>query len=249
MLYRAGSSLPHRCHPLTKLAALAAVLAMLPLWPAPVLWTALALVLAAGFAFGFGPALAGRVLALMLPTGLALVLIQGMLIARGPALHLWGLTFYPEGLAHAGLVFVRLALLLAAGLIVVMTTRPDSLARALDQAGLPPSLSYLLTAPLAIVTEIGLEARQIRDSLRLRGLVETGPRGRLRFLLAMTTPLIRNLIVDAPARAELLEMRGFRALPLRSVLDPLPLPRRELWLQRGFVLLAVLQLGALLRWA
>lgn len=245
MLYQGGNSGFHRASPLTKLALVLAVLAMLPLWPAPVLLIALLICLGAGFALGFGRKLLWRVLVLMVPTGIALVVVQGMLIQHGLQAMLGPLSYYPEGMAYAALVFLRLALLLTIGLIFVMTTRPSDLARALDAAGLPPTVSYLLTAPLSLIDAIAEQSRQVRDSLQLRGLRAQGFRGKLHLLGAMTTPLVRNLITEAPARAELLEMRGFRALPRRSLLDPVTETAREVWLRRGLVLVAVVQFGML----
>lgn len=247
MLFHGGDGAFHRANPLTRLALLAAVAAMLPLWPAPVLLAALLACLAAGFALGFGRVLLWRWLLLMAPVALALALVHGLLIRRGPEVA-WGpLLLYPEGLSHALLIFARLGLLLAAGLVFVMTTRPGDLARALDGAGLPPSLSYLLTAPLALVDAVADESRMVRDSLQLRGFApQGGLRDRIRVLSAMTTPLVRNLIFEAPARAEILEMRGFRALPRRSLLHPAPDSRAERRLRRLLLGLAGLQLALLL---
>lgn len=245
MLYQGGDNSFHRANPLTRLALVLAVLAMLPLWPAPVLGSALILCLVAGFALGFGRKLLWRVMVLMVPTGIALVVVQGMLVPRGPQALLGAISYYPEGMAYAALVFLRLALLLTVGLIFVMTTRPNDLARALDAAGLSPTLSYLLTAPLSLADTIADEARQVRDSLKLRGLRGQGLRGKLQLLGAMMTPLVRNLVIEAPARAELLEMRGFRALPRRSLLVPLVETRTEVWLRRGLIALALIQFGML----
>lgn len=236
-----------RASPMTRLALVAAVAAMLPLWPAGVLLAALAGCVAAGFALGFGRVMLGRLVLLMAPVALALFVVHGMLIERGVPVE-WGpVALYPDGLSYALLVFSRLALLLAVCLIFIMTTRPSDLARALDAAGLPPSVSYLLTAPLTLVQAVADEARMVRDSLQMRGF---SPRGRLRdrahVLAAMVAPLVRNLVTEAPMRAEILEMRGFRALPRRSVLDPRGESRAETWLRRGLLALAALQLALLL---
>ncbi len=235
-----------RASPLTRLALVAAVAAMLPLWPAPVLLGALAAVLAGGALLGFGRLLAWRMALLMAPLALALAVVHGFLIPRGPVAACGPLACHPEGLAHALLVFARLGLLLGICLVFVMTTRPSDLARALDGAGVPPSISYLLTAPLALVGTVGQEARQIRDSLHLRGFSSQGGIGmRIRMLAAMMNPLVRGLITDAPSRAEALEMRGFRAFPRRALLDPPRESSAEIRLRRGLLALALLQLGLL----
>lgn len=246
MLFHTGEGAVYRANPLTKLALVAAVAAMLPLWPAWVLLLGFAACLGAAFALGFGGKVLGRILILMVPTAVALVVVQGMLIPRGPISQLGPFPIYPAGLAFALLVLSRLLLLLAICLLFIMTTRPGDLARALDAAGLAPSLSYLLTAPLSLIDAIAEESRQVRDSLRLRGFdAKGGLRARIRLLMAMLTPLVRNLITEAPARAELLELRGFRARPRRSSLTPLIEAPAEPWLRRIFLLLALLQLGML----
>ncbi|MFT3688498.1 energy-coupling factor transporter transmembrane component T family protein [Paenirhodobacter sp.] len=234
-----------RANPLTRLALVAAVAAMLPLWPAGVLAAALAVVLAGGGLLGLGGVLCRRMVLLLAPLALALAVVHGVLIPRGPVAACGPLSCYPEGLAHAALVLVRLGLLLAVCLVFVMTTRPSDLARALDGAGVSPALSYLLTAPLTLIETVALEAGQIRDSLHLRGLSAKGWRARIRVLAAMMNPLVRGLITDAPLRAEALEMRGFRALRHRSLIDPVDDPRGEIWLRRGLLALAVAQVGAL----
>lgn len=247
MLFHGGTGVFHRASPLTRLALVAAVATMLPLWPAGVLVAALLLCVAAGFGLGFGRALSWRLIILLAPLGLALAIVHGLLIERGTPVP-WGpLTLYPEGLSYALLVLARLSLLLAICLIFVMTTRPGDLARALDGAGLRPSVSYLLTAPLALVDAVADEARMVRDSLQMRGFSPRGGlRDRIRVLFAMTTPLVRSLISEAPARAEILEMRGFRALPRRSLLDPRSDSRAEIHLRRGLLAIALLQLVLLL---
>lgn len=249
-MYRPGPDNSwRRASPLTRLAVLAVVAAMLPLWPAPVLLGALCLALAGAAGLGFGRVLGLRLLVLMAPVGLALGLVHGFLIARGPPGICGPVACYPEGLRYALLVFSRLALLLSVSLIFVMTTRPSDLARALDGAGVRPSVSYLLTAPLSLVESVGQEARQIRDSLQMRGLSARGPlRERFRMLVGMVNPLVRGLITEAPVRAEALEMRGFRASPKRGLIDPVEDTAREIWLRRGLLAIALLQLGLLLLW-
>ena len=247
MLYRPGDSQLHRANPLTKLALILPVTAMLPLWPAAVLLTTAALAVAAGFASGIGPALLRRLLLLMAPIGVALGVVHGLLIERGPAALLGPVSWYPEGIGYAALIFARLAALLGTSLLVVMTTRAGDIAKALDEAGLPPSVSYLLTAPLQLVDSVADEARAIRDALQVRGLAaRSGLRARMRLLAALTGPLVRGMLTDTTARAQALDGRGFRAHPRRSVLLPAhdsPLQRRARW---GLVALAGAQFVAAL---
>ena len=249
MLYRSGVSVLHRAGPLTKLALVALALTMLPLWPAPVLLACAGLALLAGGLCRIGWAMARRLALMLGPVALALFAVHGFLLENGPALPLGPVEYYPQGLARALTYLSRIALLLSVSLLMVMTTRVSDLARALDQKGLPPEVSYLLTAPLNLVDGIADEAAAIRDSLQVRGLsARSGLRARVRLLGAMLAPLVRGMIADAGPRAEALDMRGFRALPRRTLLDPLTEPRTEGVLRKGLLLVSLFQLLALLPW-
>ncbi|WP_112313283.1 energy-coupling factor transporter transmembrane component T [Pseudogemmobacter bohemicus] len=93
------------------------------------------------------------------------------------------------------------------------------------------------------------EARQIRDSLQMRGFSARNLlRERFRMLAGMVNPLVRGLITEAPIRAGALEMRGFRARPRRGLIDPVEDSPAEIWLRRGVLALAVLQPVFLLLW-
>lgn len=246
MLYRAGVSVLHRAGPLTKLALLALAATMLPLWPAPVLLAAAALVWLAGALNRIGWAMGRRLGLLLGPVALALVLVHGFMLANGAPQPLGPLDYYPQGLARALTYFSRIALLLSVSLLVVMTTRVNDLARALDQKRLPPEVSYLLTAPLNLVDGIADEAAAIRDSLQVRGLsARSGLRARLRLLGAMLAPMVRGMISDAGTRAEALDMRGFRALPGRTLLEPLTETRAEAMLRKGLLAASLAQVLAL----
>lgn len=249
MLYRSGVSVLHRAGPLTKLALVALALTMLPLWPPLALLVATALALLAGALCRIGWAMARRLVLMLGPVALALFAVHGFVLANGPAQPLGPVEYYPQGLARALTYFARIALLLSVSLLVVMTTRVNDLARALDQKGLPPEVSYLLTAPLNLVDGIADEAAAIRNSLQVRGLAaRSGLRARVRLLAAMLAPLVRGMIAEAGTRAEALDMRGFRALPRRTLLDPLTETRAESMLRKALLLVAALQLLALVPW-
>jgi energy-coupling factor transporter transmembrane protein EcfT len=247
MLYRHGVSALHRMGPLTKLALVLLAATMLPLWPAPVLLAVAALALLVGAICRIGWAMARRLVLLLLPVALALFAVHGFMLENGPTRPLGPLHYYPQGIGRALTYFARIALLLSVSLLVVMTTRVNDLARALDQKGLPPEISYLLTAPLNLVDGIADEAAAIRDSLQVRGLAaRSGFWARARLLRAMLAPLVRGLILEAGTRAEALEARGFRALPHRTLLEPLTETRAEAHLRMAILLASAAQLLALL---
>ena len=76
----------------------------------------------------------------------------------------------------------------------------------------------------------------------LRGAHEEAVQDTRKYAENCPDPVLSEL---TRTRAELLEMRGFRALPRRSLLDPVTETPREVWLRRGLVLVAVVQFGML----
>lgn len=223
------------------LALLAVAVTATLVWPRPVLWGLAAMLCILGAGQGQGRRMIAAMAALLGPMAVALVLLHGFVLTQTGVpwadRHL-----DTEGLARASGILARLAPMLAAGLLLVLCTGTADLARDLDQAGAPPALSFLLTAPLALVDDIADEARLLREGLRLRGIpTRDGPRGRAQILLHTAAPLIRTLLVEAPRRAEALDGRGFRALPRRSLLEPRPVPRAERWLVGALLAIAVAQ--------
>lgn len=214
---------PRRLHPVTRLALCLPVLALLPVGgPAALAFATLACLPVAA-ASGLGCFVLRRMALLLLPVALALALVHGLLIARGPATVLGPVAIYPAGLAHAGMILLRLAALLAAGLMIVGSTTPGELADGLEDKGLPSGIAYLLTAPLSLAQGLALEGAALRDALQLRGLPLSGsPRQRLRAISHIAIALIRLQLVEAAPRAQMLEARGFRSQPCRTLLAPPP---------------------------
>ncbi len=221
MLARPGYGLLTRLHPVTRLMLAAPVVALLPVaGPWPLAGATLGF-LGWGFASGIGGVMVRRMAVVLLPVALALAVVHGLLIARGPGVPLGPLTLYPEGLARAGMILLRLAALLSAGLLIVISTPPGTLADGLEDKGLPPGAAYLLTAPLSLAEGLAQEAAALRDALQVRGLPFAGnPFRRLRVLWHLVIALVRVQLVEAAPRAQALEARGFRALPRRALLSP-----------------------------
>lgn len=245
MLFRPGRGVLYRANPLTKLAALLPVLAALPVAPAWVLAGIGALCLGIAAQAGIARPVLRRSLLLLVPVALALVAIHGFLLPHGPAQPLGGLTFYPQGLDRAALFLARLTALVPAALLLVMTTPVADLADALEQGGMPAAPAYLLTAPLALAETLAADAEVLRDALQLRGVTVRGnPLRQLLALARIVTPLVRGQLIEAGPRARALELRGFGALPRRSLLQPPADSPRQRLLRRLALAVAALVLLA-----
>ncbi len=232
-----------RLHPVTRLALILPVLAMLPVAGAGALALVALVFLGWGFASGIGAGMVRRMALVLVPVALALVAVHGFLLPRGTGIATGpgGLMLYPDGLAYAALVLARLAALLGVGLLVIGATPPGAMADGLEDKGLPPAVAYLLTAPLALAQALRLEIGAIRDALQLRGMPLAGsPLARLRVVAAITMALVRVQLIEAAPRAQALEARGFRSLPRRSLFAP-PADSRAQYLARaGLVALSLL---------
>ncbi len=241
MLAQSGQGALYRLHPLTKLALALPILACLPFAPA---WVLAGVVLAAliwAFASGIGGVVARRMVLFLLPVALAIALIHGLLIERGPAFTVGPLTLYPEGLRHGGMILLRLAAILSAGLLFVISTPPGDLADGLEAKGVAPGVTYLLTAPLSLAAGLADEGAALRDAMRLRGLpLNEGPLwNRLHALWLVVVALVRAQLLEAAPRAQMLEARGFRSLPQRSRLSPPPDSAGQYRFRLAMVALAV----------
>lgn len=227
-------------NPVTKLALLLPLLAALPVAPVWALAMIGAACVATGLAVGIGRPMLRRLAVLLLPVALALGIIHGMILPNGPAAPFGPLTIRPDGIAYAALLWSRLFALLAAGLLIVLTTPAQAIADALEDKGVPAPVAFLLTAPLAMAGTIGAEAAAMRDALQLRGVtVRGGPIRRLRALAMIVMPLVRIQLVEAGPRARALEGRGFGALRRRTLLDPPPDSRAQVALRWAMLALAI----------
>lgn len=212
-LYIERGSWVHRLHPLTKLSAagffLVAGLTLRGIWPAYLL----ALV-------GLGPlALAGQVFLtlirrtsrIVLPFAISLFLIQGFLWPGGtPLVGIGPLSLKAEGLQFTVLSTGRVLIVVSSFLWLALTTRTDLLMTALNQRGLPPSLSYLIVSSIQIIPRFQARAETILDAQRSRGLEIGGNlRSRARAVIPLVVPLILSSLIDVEERALAIEARGF----------------------------------------
>ncbi|MFC5386312.1 energy-coupling factor transporter transmembrane component T family protein [Aquamicrobium segne] len=202
MLYQSGRGVLYRANPVTKLVLLLPALAFLVVAPAWLLAVAGCAVWAAGAGAGIGVSMARRLLLVLLPIGVGLFAVHGVLLPSGTALAVGPLEIYPDGVARASLIFARLFLALAVGLVIVMTTRLADLADALEAKGVPSALSFLMTAPLAMAETVAAEGRALKEALQVRGVgMRGGPLKQLRAMSFIVMPLVRNQLTYAGPRA------------------------------------------------
>ena len=246
VLYSPVRSPLHRVNPLTKLAGLLWLASLVVVSPTTMVWALCGVLLAASVAIGLGRPVLARFAATALPFVVAVTLVQTLAVSHPDARPLLGLLSYsPSGFARAAAVGGRVATIIAASLAIFASMHPSTLLRALDGAGWPPALSYLLASPLLTMDSFGARAHAIRDVQATRGLQLKGRWvAGLRSLPALAAPLITSALLEADERGRVLAGRGFGAYPKRTTLDPVPDAPWERPLRYALAALTALQIAS-----
>ena len=253
--YQAGDSRVHRLNPVTKLVfALVLIIAAFAVnvvwWPA-VLWVVLLPAVAVSGVFR--PFIA-RTLKYFVPFIALIFIAQGLFYPEGgPVLaHLGPLSVKENGLLFAAQTALRLLVLVDAFLFLLLTTHPGLLMSALTERGMPPNISYVVSATLQIIPTFRDRAQGILQAQRARGLETSGggPVRRMRSLVPLVAPLVLGSLTDVEDRAVAMEARAFGAPTRRTSLAVIPdsgAQRTARWLMWAFALatLIVNALGVL----
>jgi energy-coupling factor transport system permease protein len=115
---------------------------------------------------------------------------------------------------------LRFVTLMSTFSLFFMTTSPDDLGLALEQAHVPYTLSFTFTTAVRLVPTMALDAQTVIDAQRSRGLeLDKGNfMKRIRNYIPILIPLIVSAIRRSIELAEALESRGFGASPNRKSL-------------------------------
>ncbi|WP_067963168.1 energy-coupling factor transporter transmembrane component T family protein [Nocardiopsis trehalosi] len=213
--YRAGDSWVHRLNPVTKLAFVAAV--TIAAFGVERLWWPAALFLLLEVPGAVIAGVAGRfvrmVLGFFAPFLVILFLLQGLTYPEPGTvlLHLGPLEVKTEGLVFAGTTALRLLVMVAAFVLLLLTTHPGTLMSAMQQAGLPPKIAYVVSATLQIIPSFQARANAIMQAQQARGLEVRagGAAARVRRLLPLMGPLLLGALTDVENRSIAMESRAF----------------------------------------
>ncbi|MDQ0321986.1 energy-coupling factor transport system permease protein [Pararhizobium capsulatum DSM 1112] len=232
---------------MTKLTGVLAVVVTSFILPWPTLWLSSAALLISAFWFRIGWLVLVRYVTLSLPFTVAVFVFHGLVLPKSDTFRAFGwLPYSPFGLEHAAIIGGRISLMLAASLLFVTTTAPATLLGAFDTARWPPALSFLLASPLLLIDQFAVRANAIRDAQQTRGLAIGGSvTARLGALRMLFVPLLTSALSDAQERAQVLNARGFRALPYRTVVNPPADNALQRWLRLGLFAVIALELGYL----
>jgi energy-coupling factor transport system permease protein len=148
-----------------------------------------------------------------------------------------------EGVIFAFQTATRILVMVSSFLLLLLSTHPSTLMNDLARRGVPPALSYIITATLQIIPVMRAKANTILDAQRSRGLDTHGNIiKRTKSLLPLVGPLVFGSLVDVEERAIAIEARGFN-LPGRKTslieIQDSPAQARLRWLLLVVMLLAI----------
>ncbi len=231
-LYLDRASPLHRLDPRVKLAGVAALFAACLAFTHPAYVAALAacILLLAAAARAFANLWRMRlVLALLL-------FFAGLLwslFARGktPLAPGWPLLVTRESALYGLGTGLRLATMVAAGLVFLSVTRVEEFSLALHRLGVPFVITFAFSTAFRLVPTLLVSAATVVEAQRSRGLdLESGSvLSRLVRHFPLLVPVMVSSIRNIDLMAMGLESRGFRASPRRSSLLQLRMRARD-WL-------------------
>lgn len=149
-----------------------------------------------------------------------------------------------SGIPFAIAMIFRLLALLTSFSIFFMTTYPEDLALAFTQMRLPYDYALAFSMAMRFVPTLALEAQNIIDAQRSRGLeLEKGRfLTRIRNYLPILVPMLLVALRRADSVAAAMESRAFGAVKKRTFLHEL----RFHWGDLILILLSLLELGLLI---
>jgi len=151
---------------------------------------------------------------LILPLVAILFVMQSLFYPGGETVlfSFWIFSIKLEGVEFAYLTASRIAVMVGAFLILLLSTHPSTLMTSLNQRGLPASLTFVIISTLQIFPQMQAKASTIIDAQRSRGLeTEGGIHKRMRALMPLVGPLVFGSLVDVEERAIAIEARAFKA--------------------------------------
>lgn len=196
--YRSGNSFLHRMNPGIKIAGVVAGVVLAVLTSDPVVLGAMVLFLAViGAAAG-----TGRELLQQIPL---LAILGGFLVV------VTVLTIPEIGLSFGLALALRFCAMVFAFQILVATTMPTALVRALRKIGFPADYALMALVALRFIPHLQIEGTKISEAQAARGFAPgTGVRGMIRKALPVLVPLITNALGKADVIGLTIDLRRLR---------------------------------------
>jgi energy-coupling factor transport system permease protein len=124
-----------------------------------------------------------------------------------------------ESLSYAFRISTRIAVMVSAFTLFLLTTHPSDLMSDLTRRGLPPQFAYVIISTLQILPQMQAKAQTIIAAQRSRGLdTESSFSKRAGSLIPLVGPLVFGSLVEVEERAIAIEARGFTSKKVKTSL-------------------------------
>ena len=225
--YVKRDSILHRLNPLTKIVLALSII--LISFISPWFWTAPILLVIAivplCFLGNVPREFFATVIRLILPASGFIFIMQALFQPVGDTVifQFWFLDITQESLAFAFRVAIRIAVMISAFTLLLMTTHPSELMIDLTRRGLPGQFAYVIISTLQILPQMQAKAQTITSAQRSRGLdTESTFLKRAGSLLPLVGPLVFGSLVEVEERAIAIEARGFTSTRVKTSLHEIP---------------------------
>ena len=225
--YIKRDSLLHRLNPLTKIVLTLSII--LVAFVSTASWTSLALLLIVIMPLSFMGKLFREfffnALWLILPAAGFIFIMQALFQPVGETVifRFWFLDITQESVVFAFRVSTRIAVMISAFTLFLMTTHPSELMSDLTRRGLPPQFAYVIISTLQILPQMQAKAQTIIAAQRSRGLdTQSSFLKRAGSLGPLVGPLVFGSLVEVEERAIAIEARGFTSTRPKTSLYEIP---------------------------
>ena len=239
----------HRLNPLTKFILVLSII--LISFVSPWYWTAHILLL-----LGIVPlCFVGRVsrefftsaIRLIIPAAGFIFIMQAFFQPVGQTIifKFWFLDVTQESLAFAFRIATRIAVMISAFTLLLMTTHPSELMSDLTRRGLPGQFAYVIISTLQILPQMQAKAQTIINAQRSRGLdTQSNFIKRASSLIPLVGPLVFGSLVEVEERAIAIEARGFTSTHVKTSLHDVPDSNADKFLRWFLVGLVIIALAS-----
>lgn len=214
-------------HPVTALVLLGCAALLVFGVPSPLAALAVLVAVWAGAAvLGRTRAAARLAVPLLIPALTVILLIQGLTYPDGVTVlaALGPLAVTVEGLAVAAQLALRIAAVVSAVLLFVVTVSPHRLLTGLTAVGAPPRAALVATLALDAVPELRRRATAATAALRVRGVDLRTTRGGLLAVRLLVASLLVGTVHGLGQRTDALTGRGLDATGEDAAVTWVPVP-------------------------
>ena len=182
---------------------------------------------------------------LILPAAGFIFLMQAFFQPVGETVifQFWFLDVTQESLLFAFRISTRIAVMISAFTLFLLTTHPSELMSDLTRRGLPGQFAYVIISTLQILPQMQAKAQTIIAAQRSRGLdTESSFLKRVGSLVPLVGPLVFGSLVEVEERAIAIEARGFTSKKVKTSLHEIPDSSLDQIIRWGLVILVIISI-------